>query len=197
MEASFSNCTSLEKVYIKDISKWCEVAIGQNSSDSSYNSPFYYGAALYDADGNIVTDLVIPESVTQISKYAFYGCSSLKSVSVSASDICNRAFAYCSSLTSVTIGNGVMSILGNAFYGCYKLVEVYNLSTLNITKGSSSNGYVAYYAINVHTTEDAQSNLQTTDDGYTFYEDGENIYLIGYTGAQTELMSNQRTIRPP
>ena len=187
MEASFSNCTSLEKVYIKDISKWCAVAIGPNSSDGSYNSPFYYGAALYDADGNIVTDLVIPESVAQISKYAFYGCSSLKSVSVSASDICNRAFAYCSSLTSVTIGNGEMSILGDAFYGCYKLVEVYNLSTLNITKGSSSNGYVAYYAINVYTTEDAQSNLQTTDDGYIFYEDGETIYLIGYTGAQTEL----------
>lgn len=188
MEATFSNCTSLEKVYIKDIAKWCEVAIGPNSSEGSYYSPFYCGAALYDADGNIVTDLVIPESVAQISKYAFYGCSSLQSVSVSASKIGDRAFTNCSSLTSATIGNEVTYIGNSAFYACYKLVEVYDLSSLHITKGSVDDGHVAYYAINVYTTEDAQSYLQTTEDGYIFCGDGETVYLVGYTGAQTELI---------
>lgn len=98
MEVSFSNCTSLKKVYIKDISKWCKVEI-----EDYYRSPFYYNAALYDGNGNIITDLVIPDSVDKISDYAFYGCSSLTSVSISSAIIGASAFRECSSLSNARI----------------------------------------------------------------------------------------------
>ena len=67
-------------------------------------------------------------------------------ISDSVTSIGDGAFAYCYSLVSVTIGNSVTSIDEYAFYCCYNLVEVINRSFLSIQKGSTSYGYVAYYA---------------------------------------------------
>ena len=180
---AFYNCSSIEAVYITDMAAWCEISFNDSSSN-----PLYYGAALY-LNSELVTELVIPDSVTSIGSYAFYNCSSLTSIEIpdGVTGIGNSAFYNCSSLTSVTIGSGVTSIGEYAFRYCYKLVEVYNLSSLKITKGLSSNGYVACYALNIYTGTSGQSNLQTTEDGYIFYDDGETVYLIGYTGTQTEL----------
>jgi hypothetical protein len=43
----------------------------------------------------------------------------------------------------------VESIGSEAFRGCFKLVDVYNYSNLALTKGSTDNGYVAFYAKNI------------------------------------------------
>ena len=60
------------------------------------------------------------------------------------------AFRCCDSLTSVEIGASVTSIGAEAFYGCYKLVEVINKSShITVEKGSTYNGYVGYYALSV------------------------------------------------
>ena len=88
---AFYFCSSLTSVYITDLVKWCEFSF----SDSSSN-PFYYANNLY-LNGELVTELVIPDSITSINKYAFYNCSSL---------------------TSITIHDGVTSIGYEAFYGC-------------------------------------------------------------------------------
>ena len=66
---------------------------------------------------------IIPNSVTSIGNYAFYGCSSLTSVEIpnSVTSIGNNAFYGCSSLTSVESPNSVTSIGHYAFYGCSSL----------------------------------------------------------------------------
>ena len=93
----------------------------------------------------------------------------------------DAAFSNCSALKSVTIGNSVTSIEYPAFSGCYHLVEVYNLSNLTITAGSSDNGYVAYYAKKVHNSATDKSIIVQQGD-YTFaYADGKG-YLVNYTG---------------
>ena len=71
-------------------------------------------------------NIKIPNNVESIGDYAFYNCTSLTSVTIpnSVTSIGNDAFYGCSSLTSVTIPNSVTSIGNNAFYGCLSLTSV-------------------------------------------------------------------------
>lgn len=94
------------------------------------------------------------------------------------------AFRGCSGLTSITIGNSVTSIGNEAFRGCYKLVEVINKSGLNITKGSSNNGYIASCALNVK--KDGTSDI-VNKEGYLFYTYDNVNYLVAYVGLNTDL----------
>jgi len=117
---AFSYCYSLEAVYITDIAKWCGVSFGNYSAN-----PLYYANNLY-LNGELVTSLVIPDSVTSIGYGAFYYCSSLTSVVIpdSVTSIGSYAFCYCSSLTSVVIPDSVTSIGSYAFYDCSSLTSV-------------------------------------------------------------------------
>ena len=119
-DGAFYNCSKLTSVHITDLAAWCGISFG----DSSAN-PLYYAKNLY-LNGTLVTDLVIPSSVTSIRDYAFYYCTSLTSVSIGnrVTSIGYRAFYGCTSLTSVSIGNRVTSIRGYAFYNCSKLTSV-------------------------------------------------------------------------
>ena len=60
-------------------------------------------------------------------------------------------------------------------------------SSLTITKGSTSNGYVGYYA-QVIDTELDESKGYVDENGYILYTDGEYISLIGYAGTETDLV---------
>ena len=117
---AFEGCDSLESVYITDLTAWMNIKF------SSYANPLSNGAKLLYLNGNLVTDLVIPYSVTSIDEYAFNGCSSLASVTISNSvtSIGSYAFNGCNNLTSVTISNSVTSIGERAFSGCNNLTSV-------------------------------------------------------------------------
>ena len=157
---AFNGCDSLASVNIPYVSNWANIEFTNDSAN-----PLSNGAALY-LDGELVTDLIIPSGVSTIKKYAFYGCSSI---------------------TTVTIGNTVRSIGSEAFEGCYKLVEVYNRSILDIKPwGGTGYGCVASNAMNVFKTV-GQSWLTDTEDGFRFIYDGEEGYLIGYYGEETDI----------
>jgi len=73
-----------------------------------------------------VTEIIIPDSVTLIGAYTFYGCHSLTSVIIGngVTLIGYGAFSSCISLTSVKIGSSVTSIYDSAFSGCCGLTEI-------------------------------------------------------------------------
>lgn len=75
----------------------------------------------YEEEG--VTDVIIPDDVTSIGEYAFWGCESLESITISDSvtSICEYVFADCQSLKSITIPNSIKSIDEYAFGDCKKL----------------------------------------------------------------------------
>ena len=125
---AFSGCTSLTSVYITDIAAWCNISFGYNSSN-----PLRYAGNLY-LNNELVTDLIIPDSVTTIGDQAFSGYDSLTSVTIpdSVTTIGYQAFYECDSVTSVTIGKGVTSIGNYAFAGCTgKLIVNCNIPSKN------------------------------------------------------------------
>ena len=73
-----------------------------------------------------VKSAVIAEGVTSIGRSAFWGCTSLTSVTIpdSVTSIGEDAFDTCSSLTNVTIPNGVTSIEEHTFDNCKSLTSV-------------------------------------------------------------------------
>ncbi len=135
-----------------------------------------------------LTNIEIPDSVNSIGDYAFGFCNSLTSIEIpdSVNSIGERAFGGCSGLTSVTIGKGLIFIGEDAFLSCFKLIEVWDNSPLEIQKGSSENGGLGRYAKYIYTNNEKSKQI-LTDDGYIFYEDQEEIYLLEYTGKETRL----------
>ena len=138
-------------------------------------------------------DIVIPSSikyvdktyrVTNIGDSAFKNCKGLTSINIPASVniIGNSAFYNCFGLKSIVIGRNVTSIGSFAFYMCSNLRTIINLSSVAITGGSTSNGYVAYYAYKV------VSNPNSIEGNFVFsIIDGVNT-LMAYIGNDTEIV---------
>ena len=117
---AFSYCTSLASVYITDIAQWCGIEFGSYDSN-----PLSYAHNLY-LNGELVTDLVIPDSVTSIGDYVFYGCKNLTSITIpdSVTSIGDGAFGGCASLSDITIPDSVTSIGDSVFSGCTSLTSI-------------------------------------------------------------------------
>ena len=155
---AFDSCSRLEKIHITDVAAWCNISgLGDLMYFASNNKKLYL-------NNKLVTDLVIPNSVTSIG---------------------DSAFRNYSGLTSITIPDSVTSIGDSAFEDCYKLIEVINKSRINITKGSRKNGYIGYYALNI---KSAGTSDIVNKDGYLFYTYEDVNYLLGYTGEKTDLI---------
>ena len=82
-------------------------------------------APWYDYRSSIRTAQV-SKAATSIGAYAFYGCSSLASITIPnrVTSIGVSAFEGCSSLTSISIPSGVTSIERFAFEGCSGLASI-------------------------------------------------------------------------
>ena len=98
-EHAFAGCTALDSVDIGDLGVWCGIDF-----ESETANPCYYAHRLF-LEGMEIVDLVISDSVSKISSFAFSGCSSINSVSIPGAvrEIGAAAFSNCSSLTSMHV----------------------------------------------------------------------------------------------
>ena len=115
----FYHCEKLQDVHIESLEAWLNIEF------SSGSSPLVYAHNLFVKD-ELVTDLVIPNTVTRIGKYVFEGWDGLATVSFpeSVTTIDDNAFYSCTGLSSIVIPNSVTSIGRNAFEDCESLTCV-------------------------------------------------------------------------
>ena len=124
--------------YTGTIAQWCNIDFEDYSSnpircslDNSYSVDEDYNLIWNNAFNFYINDvgiseLVIPEGVTQIKQFAFAGCIGLTSVTIpnTVTTIGSYAFNSCYRLASVTIPESVTSIGYGAFSGCDSLTSV-------------------------------------------------------------------------
>ena len=134
---AFEDCSGLTSVnYEGTIEQWLNISFTFDKSN-----PLFYAHHLY-INGSEISDLVIPDCVTNIGNYAFYGCSGLTSITIpnGVTKIGDYAFYDCSGLTSVTIPESVTNIGDDAFYGCSGLTSVTIPNSVTSIGGSAFNG---------------------------------------------------------
>ena len=169
---AFSGCSSLTSVYVSDLSAWCKIDFGSTAAN-----PLFYAENLY-LNNELVTDLVIPDDITEIKSYTFTG-SNLTSVTIhdSVTTIGNTAFNCCSSLTSVTIPDSVTTIGDYAFNNCSSLTSLYCKATTPPAAGgysmfsynaSGRKIYVPMKSVEAYRSADGWSDYASYIEGYNF-----------------------------
>jgi len=141
-DEAFSYCTGIRTIdipkgvlRIKD-NAFLGCSLYQINVDKENQRYASLGNSLTDKAGEILykaTNLTaIPESVKIIMPYAFYGCSSIESVTVpgGVTEIGEYAFYYCGSLGKITLSEGVTKVGAYAFCKCESLEEICLPSTL-------------------------------------------------------------------
>lgn len=121
---AFADCDNLASVYTPNLQSWLSIDFYNH-----YSNPLACAKHLY-CNGEEITDLVIPNGISEIKKYAFYGCTSLTNVTISSgvTRIGNGAFSGCSGMKSVTIPSSVSNIGMYAFNLCNSLTSVHTTS---------------------------------------------------------------------
>lgn len=122
---AFYDCNGLTGVYITDLSAWCKISY----DGGVLNNPLCYAHNLY-LNGTLVTELIIPEDITEIKYSAFY---------------------YCKSITSVTLPSGIERIGFEAFVGCNNVNDITFRGTKeewnSLQKDSLWNGEIGKYTV--------------------------------------------------
>lgn len=110
-EGAFDCREDLSKVYINSLENWCKIDFKDSASQPMCNF-----ADLY-INGNLLTDLTVPDSITSINNYTFSGCTSITSVTLPncITKICDDAFSFCDNLEKVEFGHELKSIGNYAF----------------------------------------------------------------------------------
>ena len=153
--SAFYGCSGLTKVIVPDIAAWCNISFGNYAAN-----PLYYAKHIFSDENTEITDLVIPNSVTSIGDWAFYGCSGL---------------------TSVEIPNSVTSIGSSAFYGCSGLTKVIVpdiAAWCNISFGNYAANPL-YYAKHIFSDENTEITDLVIPNSVTAIGDGAFEYCSG------------------
>lgn len=124
---AFYECEYLTNVYLADLTAWCNINFA-----TIYSNPLYYARHLM-VKGKQTTNLVIPQTVTDIKPYAFVGCRSITSLKLPNSlyTIGEMAFYNCPNLLEITIPASVELIDYQAFKFCTNtgVIYLYNPET--------------------------------------------------------------------
>ncbi|MBO7145129.1 MAG: leucine-rich repeat domain-containing protein [Salinivirgaceae bacterium] len=188
---AFRNCVNLKKVEYASIESLCSIDFVDYDSN-----PLRFAHHLY-INGLEITELTIPNTITSIGAWVFYGCSSLQSVIIPNSVKCigYNAFCGCSSLVSITIPNSVTSIEGEAFYGCKSLTSITIPNSVTSIEEFAFSGCINLTSITIPNSItsvgqlfDWPNNLQYNEfDNAIYLGNSENPYVVLLTAKSDDI----------
>lgn len=150
--SAFSGCSSLVNVFIPKSVKnigllvfshcYMLERIAVDAENIKYDSRDDCNAIIETAKNELISgckSTVIPNNVTSIKNYAFYGCANLTSITIpkSVESIGASAFDGCTSLINIRIPNTVKSLGGSAFSRCGSLREISIPNSLTCIKSNT------------------------------------------------------------
>ena len=115
-------CDSIRRIEIKDIATWFN---SNRFTERNHHVAAPY-ADLY-VNGDLLTDIVLPDTMARIRPALFYGCKKLHSVvfpnNLKVIDDC--AFENCTGIENLELPQGLDSIKSSAFSGCKRLKDMH------------------------------------------------------------------------
>lgn len=114
---AFEYCDKLTEIHISDLKAWCEIEHNASWISTKYD--------LY-LNGEEITEIVIPNGITEIGSYVFSYCSSIMKVMIpnGVTAIKKGAFSNCNSLIRINLPDGIKSIESWAFADCSYLFDI-------------------------------------------------------------------------
>lgn len=146
--SDWSSASAMEAVHISDLEAWCKIVFDHpgNSYDYQNNTnPLYAANNLY-LNGELITDLVIPESITTIENHTFRG-GSFKSITLhdNITELGIFAFADCDNIEEVSLPKSLKNIKYQAFYDCSSLKNVFcNATTVPSVERWNNSSWKAF-----------------------------------------------------
>lgn len=161
---AFEDCPSLKRIDIDDLEAWC-----QRDFTSPTHNPLYFARNLY-VNGNLLSTITIPKSISTIKPYTFINCTAnevefhdgIHTIDLSAfisckristvlipnnvtrliSDKLNSSDAVFDYATKLTVGSGIKEIPINAFDYCTAMSTIILQEGLEVINysGFSYNG---------------------------------------------------------
>lgn len=131
---AFLGYSTLNQIYINDLKQWCMIDF-----KTELSNPLYHAHHLY-LNKKEIKELIIPEGITEIKRYAFIGGSNITSLDIpnGVTKLGSGAFNCCTALAIVNLPESLISIGSDAFQNCSSIVE------LNIPDGNTEIGQSAF-----------------------------------------------------
>ena len=128
--------------------------------------------------GNLITNIVLPNSITEIRPYAFQGCSGLMSITLPSgiTRIRDRAFGSCKSLKSIFLPKNVTYLGNTLFYNCEILKSILIPSSVTTLNGNPFSYCVNLVEIVV---EDGNEIFDSRDNCNAIIETASNELSVG------------------
>ena len=122
----FINSASITNVHISDLSAFCNIFF-----DNAFGNPAYYAKKLY-LNGELITELIVPNDVKLIGDHSFQKSSALTSVKIQSgtTTIGWSAFNGCTNLKTITIPASVTTFRNYALSDCSSLKTIHFEGTI-------------------------------------------------------------------